>query len=245
MHRRHGERQVLAAPLGRHVRVQLRESLDVQLVDEACRARAPPAGGRRSSRTAVDDAAARHHGRAVDEVGLQPLGIRGVEAEESRIQLRLAHDVARPGVDQQFVGVEAVALARIVGAMHADAVQRADARQLLLDEAVMHGPVRPGSVSRAVSRVPRGVVQAHVDARRGARADREIDALAGPRRAEDVRRACASSHAPQEHRRQRRQADAQRIRIAVHGVRKGLVARDAAQSRRRRNAGKSESNSTS
>ena len=48
-------------------------------------------------------------------------------------------DVARPGIDQQLVGVEAIALARIVGAVHADAIQRADARQLALEEAVMIG----------------------------------------------------------------------------------------------------------
>ena len=53
--------------------------------------------------------------------------------------LHVADDVARPRIDQQLVAIEAVAFARIVDAVHADAVQRADARQLLFDEAVMHG----------------------------------------------------------------------------------------------------------
>ncbi len=51
--------------------------------------------------------------------------------------LHVADDVARPGIDQQLVGVEAVTFARIVDAVHADAVQRADARQLAFDEAVI------------------------------------------------------------------------------------------------------------
>ena len=55
----------------------------------------------------------------------------------ARMPLHVADDVARPGVDQQLVGIEAVTFARIVDAVHADAVQRADARQLLLDEAVV------------------------------------------------------------------------------------------------------------
>ena len=71
-------------------------------------------------------------------LGRRPSGSVGVVAEDGRMPFHVADDVARPGIDQQFVGVEAVAFARVVGAVHADAVQRADARQLALDEAVMH-----------------------------------------------------------------------------------------------------------
>src|SRR5690348_9468464 len=95
----------------------------------------------------------------------------------------VADDVARPRVDQQLVRVEAISLARVVGAVHADAVQRADARELALDEAVMD---RAGLLRQREPRglVPAGgVVETDVDARGGARLDREIDALARERRA--------------------------------------------------------------
>ena len=42
---------------------------------------------------------------------------------------------------------------------------------------------------------------------------------------------------PQEHGRERRQPDAQRVRKAVHHVREGLIARDAREARRRRSPG--------
>ena len=65
--RGHREREVFAAPFRRHVRMQLREALDVQFVDEGV------APGHRGLfvvfpvELAVDHAASRHGRRAVDE----------------------------------------------------------------------------------------------------------------------------------------------------------------------------------
>ena len=115
--------------------------------------------------------------------------------------------------------------------MHADAVQRADARQLLFDEAVVD---RAGAARQREARgfaLAGGVVETHIDARGGARADGEVHAVAGECGSQQIGRACPSSaDSPQKHRRQRRQPHAQRVREAVHDVRKRVIARDARES---------------
>ena len=189
-HGRHGQREILAPPLRRYVRMQLREALHVQLVDQRIAPRHCGLPVAFPVEDAVDDAAAWHGGGAVDEAGPEAFRVRRVVTQHARMPLRLADDVARPGIQQQLVRIEAISLARIVGTVHADAIQSAHARQLALDEAVMHGtgPARQRE-ARGLTRAGR-VVQAHVHARGGARADREVDAFAGPGRAQGFGRPC-------------------------------------------------------
>ena len=86
--RRHRERQVLAAPLGRHIGMQLRETLDVQLVDQRV---SPGNGGQlvavpvelpedRQALAAGAEAAASAASAAVRFRALGPLAFLGREA---------------------------------------------------------------------------------------------------------------------------------------------------------------------
>ncbi len=77
----------------------------------------------------VDHPAFRHERRAVALVERQ-IGVRRAErvAEQRRVPLQLADDLAGVGIEQQLVGVEAVAFGRRVRAMHAVAIDLARPR---------------------------------------------------------------------------------------------------------------------
>jgi hypothetical protein len=106
-----------------------REAAHVRLVDHhlvpghARRAVVAPGEG------GLDDLAARQVGGAVAAVeGEVALAVADAVAEERVVPAQRADDVARVGVEQQLVGIEAQALARAVGPVHAVAVELAGSR---------------------------------------------------------------------------------------------------------------------
>ena len=85
------------------------------------RAVAPGEGG-------VDDAGLQHEGRAVALVEGQVVAGLDLVAEQRRVPLELADHLLGVGIEQQLVGIEAVAGRGLVGAVHAIAVDRARPR---------------------------------------------------------------------------------------------------------------------
>ena len=73
----------------------------------------------------VLDHAFRHHGGAVAPVEgeVAPVGSEAV-AEERVVPTDAAMELARIGVDQEFVRVKPVSMPRLVGAMHPVGVER-------------------------------------------------------------------------------------------------------------------------
>ena len=133
-HGRVAEGVIGAADRLRHSRMELGQALHMGLVDDgvgqraARRAVVAPVMGR------VLDDAFRHHRRAVAPVGGEVAAVRAHAIAEQRIvPADAAEELARIGIDQELVRIEAVAVARVVGSVHAIAVELARAKALDID----------------------------------------------------------------------------------------------------------------
>ena len=122
-----GEAGVRAALMLGHMRMQLRESPNVGLIDD----RAVPGGHADTGlalpvEVGVDDHALGHERRAVAliEAQIVVLGADGV-AEDGVIPLQLADVAAGIRIEQQLVRVETMPGIGLVGTMHAQPVYRA------------------------------------------------------------------------------------------------------------------------
>jgi hypothetical protein len=119
-HRRVGHAGVRPAQLLGELRVARGEALDVDLVDD----RLVPGRARRPIGAPVEervrDHGARHEGRAVVVVAAERLAEH--VREHGGVPLHGAVDRLGVGVEQQLVRVAAVSLARVPGAVHAEAV---------------------------------------------------------------------------------------------------------------------------
>ena len=77
----------------------------------------------------IDHAAFRHEGGAVALVeGEVVVGLADRVAEQRGVPVELADELLRIGIEQQLVRVEAVPVRRLVGAVHAIAIDRARPR---------------------------------------------------------------------------------------------------------------------
>ncbi len=190
--RRLDQPEVLAAVSDRHVRVQLREALDVQLVDD----RVAPGHVRRPRvapvEAAFDDPGLGHEGRAVLAIGYAVVVL--ARTAQRRVPQQPSVERERRRIDQQLGGIEAVAVARRVRAVHSIAVQRAGAAELGRQEAVPDLAGAPRQAQACALLAAGRIEQAQLDAGRIGRVDREIGALPGPVRAERLRHAGAQAH---------------------------------------------------
>ena len=125
--RRGGQAAERAAQWFRYVGVELRVALYMGFIDNrpfprhaGCTVVAPGEG--RVDHTALD-----HERRAVPGVERRVVLTQNI-AEQLGCPGNLTHDRAGVGIEQQFVGVEAVAIGRFVGAMHAIAIDGAGPR---------------------------------------------------------------------------------------------------------------------
>ena len=150
--------------------VGLREAAHVQLVDRRVRPRHARAAPRRGRHRARDDRL-RHEGRAVGVVARRPVGHR---AGLGRVQREGAVERGRVRVDEELGGVEAMAVARIPGAVRAQAVARA--RPEAGDEAVedVAGALRQRDALDLG--VARGIEEAQLDGGRVGREDGDVGA---------------------------------------------------------------------
>ena len=175
-----------AAQLGRHRRVQGREALDVRLVED----RVAPWPLRRPIVTpgvgwSVDDAF-RHHRRAVAPVRSQVAAVRSrTIAEQGVVPADAAVQAPGIGIEEQLVRVEAVPAPRLVGAVHAIAVElsRLQAGDIAVPDLIR--PLRQGEPLDLPA--PLRIEQAEFDRRRMCGEEREVDALAVPYRPEGRR----------------------------------------------------------
>ena len=105
-------------------------------------------------------------------------------AKQRIVPLQLTRDLLGVGVYQQFVGVEAMSVCRIVGAMHAIAIQRArpGVGQVAVPDLV--GEFRQGDALDFCLAI--GIEQAQFNLGGIGRKDREVDARAVPRRTQRI-----------------------------------------------------------
>jgi hypothetical protein len=177
----------LAAQLRRDRRVQLGHAAHMGLVEHGL---AP--GDLRPRilapilRLRIDDPAFRHAGGAVAFAEGEILLFRvQFVAVMRRRPFDVADQLAGIGVEQQFVGIEAVALLRRVGPVHTVAIERAgtDSRQIAVPDLVgIFGKRDPVDLAPAL-----GVEQAKLDPLGMGGEDREIGARAVPPRAQRAR----------------------------------------------------------
>ena len=193
--RRHAEpRQVLdhlrrAEPLEgagagtADLRVALGHALDVRLVDHRLGPAAPRAAVRAPGVGGVDDPALRHGAGAVAAVEAE-VGLRAADpvAVERVVPAKLAGERAGIGVEEELVGVEAVAGLGRVGAVRAQAVELAGAEVGKVAVPDLVGELRQRD---AVGLAPAlGVEEAELDPRGMGGEDRDVDAGAVPGGAE-------------------------------------------------------------
>ena len=128
-HRRRGEAAIGAAQFLRHVLAQLRQAFDVRLVDDGVfprHLRMPVVG---PGVGLVDHHGLEHRARVVAAVERQVLALVADAIGEMRVGPgELAAEPLAVGIDQQLVRIEAVPGLRIVGAVHAIAVELAGLR---------------------------------------------------------------------------------------------------------------------
>jgi hypothetical protein len=140
--------------------------------------RAPPGKGR------IDDAGLEVERRAVALVEGQVVVGLHLVAEQSGIPLQLADHLPGVGVDQELIGIEAVAGGRLVGTMDAVAVGRAWPR---IGEVAVPDLVGIfGQIDALDLALAAGVEQAELDLGRVRREQGEVDAQAVPGGAERV-----------------------------------------------------------
>ena len=183
-----------AALLFRHIGMQLGEALDVQFVDQ----RIVP----RISRRAVVSPGEGfvdydRQGRKLGVVALVErqigLGVSQFVAPHFVRPARLAGDRLGIGIEQDFVGIEAMPLGRLVGPVDPKAINlpRHHVRQIDVPDQV--GLLGQRDANRLLFVVGR-IEQAELDLRRVFRIQGKIDAAAVPRGSQRIRSAWPDSH---------------------------------------------------
>jgi hypothetical protein len=166
--------------------VELREAADVGLVHDGVVPRhARAAGLTLPVEVGIDDHRARHERRAVALVERAVVHRLHLVAEHRGVPAQRAGVGARVRIEQQLVRIEAVAAVRLVRAVDAIAVERAgpDVGQVAVPDLVGElGQRDPLELLLAA-----GVEEADLDLRRVRREEREVDALAVPRRSARIR----------------------------------------------------------
>ena len=177
-HGRLRESEVLAAQMLRYAGVPLRETLDVQLVDD----RVAPRDARRTHAAPVEcrigHAAPRHVVGAVGRVR-DPV-VAGLGAVQRRVPRDVAGERGRAGIHQQLGRIESMPVRGLVRAVHPVTVQCSRAAEARGQETV---PDAAGPGRQCESRdftAAGGIEEAQLDAGRTGRERREIDAAAGP-----------------------------------------------------------------
>jgi len=185
-HRRAAQCRVGAAQRGRHVGVGHGEAAHVHLTDHHVLPRDHGAAVVTPGEGRFEHAALGHERRAVAAVERKVLALAADRVAVERVApAQLAHQVLRIGVEHQLVGVEAVALLRLVGAVHPVAVGLAGAR--LGQVAVPHAI---GAVAQrnALQLLAAAIVEkAQLDLLGVLREESEVDALPVPGGAARVR----------------------------------------------------------
>ena len=169
-------------------RVQLRETLDVGLVENRV---VPgyelPALLAVPLELLIDDNAFGHEWRAVAVVERRVVTRLHLVAEDGGIPFELAGMGARIGIEKQLVGIETMAFGRLVGSMHAVAVELSgpDVRHIAVEDLVR---VFRQLDTRGLGRTA-AVEQTDFNLRRVGRKQREVGALSVPMRT--ARMGCA------------------------------------------------------
>ena len=192
--RRVAERLVGAADRDRQVRAQLRQAFDMGLIDERVAPRptqrriVAPGPGR------VLDLAFWHARRTVAPVHREVAAMRAEPvAVEGFVPADAADDLPRIRIDQELMRIEAVAVLRLIRAVHPVAVElaRTGIRQIAVKD--MIGTARqPDAVRLAASG---GIVEAEVDLCRVLGEQGEIHPASVPRRPQRKRRTFIDPHA--------------------------------------------------
>ena len=169
------ERRVGAAQFGRHRRMQLRESLDVQLVDHRLVPRRAQAAGRRPRRTPDRRQRERRVRRAVAVVERQSPSDRRRVAEQRVVPAAARPIALRVGIEHELGRVEPVAAlaARTARARDSRRAGRAEPRA---GSRATPWSVRAASGMRTCSFGSAAVEEAQLDARRALGEDREVHA---------------------------------------------------------------------
>ncbi len=179
---RRAEPGVRPAQLLGHLRVQLGEALDVDLVDQRAIERDVELGVTAPHEGVVDHDALRHEVGRVAFIGLIVVGADAI-AEERVVPRHLAVDALGVGVDQQLGRVEPMAGGRVVAAVHPIAVALAGSH---VGQVAVPHEIGLLDQTDALLVAPVGVVQAQVDVLRVLAEDREVDPRPIPGRAERV-----------------------------------------------------------
>ena len=199
-----GQAAISAAHSLRHVLALLRQAFDVRFVEDRVLPGVlrPPLVG--PGVRHVHDHRLVHVAGVVAPVERQVrLLVAGAIAEMRVGPCELAGELLAVGVDQQLVGIEAVAGLRLVGPVHAIAVELARRHVGEINVPDVLGVLRQGD---AVGLAPAGAVeQAEIDARRVGGEQREVGAAPVPGRAERVGRAGAHMPARLQERERRQQ----------------------------------------
>jgi hypothetical protein len=162
-----------------HARVLFRETAQVQFIEHGVVDRRWRGPGRPHRHRLVDDPCLQRPARVVAQV--QAIGLRRIETEVFVAPLEAADDLARPGVEQQLVRIEAPGLVGRPAPVRAQTVDQAGAcagQAAVPDIAGARGKVDAADLTLA-----RIVEQAEFDPFGMRREDRDVDALGSDRRA--------------------------------------------------------------
>ena len=186
---RRREARVRPAHVRRDLGVADGEALDVQLVDRRARSRDRAAARTRSptppaASTTTDFGTACALSRSSKERSASGWPQR--VSEDALVPPHVAVDRARVGIDEQLVGVEAMAALRLVGAVHAVAVALPGPQAGNVDVPDLVGLLGqhdPARLDVSLARPRRGTARPPVGV---LGEEREVHALAVPRRAEGI-----------------------------------------------------------
>ncbi len=166
----------------RHPGMPHREAAYMGLVDDGVFPGRPASRGASPSEGRIDDAALEIELGAVALVEGEVVVRFHLVAEQGGVPLELSDGLPGVGVEQQLVGIEAVAGGRLVGAMDAVTVDRARSRIRQIAVPDLVGVLRQHDALDLA--LAGGVEQAELDFCRMRREQGEIDAQAIPRGAE-------------------------------------------------------------
>src|SRR5689334_9173710 len=188
------EPEVRAAQVLRHSGMSHRHALHVTLVDHGPVPRYLQSPIVAPSERRIDDDALRHAAGRVAVVALEILiRVAQLVREERVAPLQRASDGAGVRVEEELGRVEAVALIRVIRAMHAISIQLTGphVREIAVPDLI-------GAIANLNVLGLRGVVgateQAQLYTRRALREEREVDTHAVPRCSEGVRLSTPNAH---------------------------------------------------